>query len=224
MQHTSPYGENESVDAPQDSPSISESEEASLDAIKRNQDRSKKRVSNQKGCNTNYAIGVALLEFLLQKDFLTVQNQNDDNGHVLIKTKRSRYYKPMPLYVSLNFDRNLLPIRVCLPMVFRPRKVDLCEESHGDRINVEQPSYLLSGGYLQNVSKDIIECARLLSTPNVFHYDVRFQNVAQAIQLVEVMNASQEVPYRINHPWLKTIRNDYDLLVQAGLLFSCQRN
>lgn len=232
MQHTSPYGVNESVVAPQ--ASISESEEASLDAIKRNQDRSKKRVSNQKGCNTNfsklsdkqskysctnYAIGVALLEFLLQKDILTVQNQNDDNnGHVLIKTKRSRYYKPMPLYVSLNFDRNLLPIRVCLPMVFRPRKVDLCEESHGDRINVEQPSYILRGGYLQNVSKDIIECARLLSTPNMFHYDVRFQNVEHAIQLVEVMNASQEVPYRINHPWLKTIRNDYDLLVQAGLL------
>jgi hypothetical protein len=48
MQHKSPYGENESVDAPQaqESPWISESEEASLDAIKRNQDRSKKRVSN----------------------------------------------------------------------------------------------------------------------------------------------------------------------------------
>lgn len=204
--------------------------------IESNQGVSKNRVSNQKGGNTNfsqmsdkqskyectnYAIGVALLEFLLHKDFLTVLNQNNENhtGHVLIKTKRSRYYKPMPLYVSLTFDRNLLPIMLSLPMVYPPLMLAQ-DDSHGSKINqnVKPPLLFFRSGYLLNVSKDIIEGARLLSTPNVHHYDVRFHNGAQAEKLVSVMKALQEVPYRINHPWLKTIISDYDLLVRAGLL------
>lgn len=227
------YRKLSSVDAPQEDPEIRESEEDSLDSKKRKKGRSKNRVSNgssntnhskmseiqQKYECTNYGIGVALFEFLLDKGLVTVKNQNNENhtGHILIKTKRSRYYKPMPLYVSLTFDRNLLPVKLSLPMVCRPLPVDV-DESHGDRINVEQPSYFLRGGYLLNVSKDIIEGARLLSTPNVYYYDVRFQNVTQARELASVMNALQEVPFRINHPWLKTIISDYDLLVKAGLL------
>jgi hypothetical protein len=62
----------------------------------------KPTVSNdrqEKYKSTSHAIGTCLLEFLLDKGLVTVVNEDGvrHTGPVLVKSKRGRYYKPMPL-------------------------------------------------------------------------------------------------------------------------------
>jgi hypothetical protein len=85
-------------------------------------------------------------------------------------------------------------------MVCKPKKVAMDSSIGSQNIHVGLTSRHLRGGYLLNVSTDIIHGGRVLSTANVHNYDVRLESKSQAERLLNVMNSMQEVPFRINHP------------------------
>lgn len=138
----------------------------------------------------------------------------------MVKTKKSKYFLPKPLYVAFTFDANLLPIKLSLPMVLKPVDWHLIKlgESFPSQINVKHPLSYLRGGYFCFKKKEIVEGVRLLSTPNSSHYDIRFKKIEDARRLCNIMNALQAVPFKINTPWLETIKNDFSSLVKVGLL------
>lgn len=83
-----------------------------------------------------------------------------------VSKKSGSYYLPNNNYVTCNLDPALLPIKLNLPMVYRP--IDwAC--STGVPHNLSD----LSGGYLSGPTGDIYDRFRLLSTSDNHHFDIK---------------------------------------------------
>nr|BAD66746.1 orf185 [Beta vulgaris subsp. vulgaris]BAD66786.1 orf185 [Beta vulgaris subsp. vulgaris] len=76
-----------------------------------------------KMASSKYNIGSLLVEFLLNRKIITLSNEigySYDN-----KKKDASFYSKKTTYVICNFDLGLLPIKLNLPMVCKPRDWDV---------------------------------------------------------------------------------------------------
>lgn len=79
----------------------------------------------------------------------------------------------------------------------------------------------LVGGYLSAPSGEIYDRYRLLSSDDLHHFYIFFENHQN---LCDIMNKLQRQPFRINRDFLNYLRENYKSIVERGHLmptFSC---
>ena len=92
---------------------------------------------------SHYAIGVSLVEFLVERELITLKTEESYTGVLPVSKKKG--YIPLNCYAMCNFYLSLLPIKLNLPMVFEPLPW---------KSKVDVPSTLadIEGGYLSGLT------------------------------------------------------------------------
>ncbi|KAI3668635.1 hypothetical protein L1987_88361 [Smallanthus sonchifolius] len=108
-----------------------------------------KEVGQKVVLGEHYPIGVALIEFIVERGLMTIQLMDDKKSEVPIQKKKGKYYLPKLLYAIYNFDISLLPLKLNLPMICKP--VDW-QSACGGRVEPKTLSDL-KGGYLSGISE-----------------------------------------------------------------------
>lgn len=156
-----------------------------------------------------YLVGTLLVEFLVSRELITLTNDLDLST-IYAKKKKGCYYYPKSLYAICNFDIHLLPVKLNLPMVCEP--VDWCK-----RNDIAESITDLYGGYLSSPVGDFyLQRYRLLTSRDYEHFSISLGQGYQ--ELCNAMNHLQKQVFTINIDMLNFIKNNYDLLVQSGLL------
>lgn len=65
-----------------------------------------------------YALGVLLVEFLENREFLTLSKDLSLKNFYVAKKKKGKYYLPFNYDAVCNFDISLLPIKLNLPSLY----------------------------------------------------------------------------------------------------------
>lgn len=157
--------------------------------------------------------------FLLGKKLLVLSNDLEFTNVYDSETKRKngKFYIPKTLYGICNFDFSLLPRKLNLPMVCRPRDWDIIPKLKEER---ESPQSLsdLSGGYLSQPIGDFYYINRynLLSSRDLDHFHITLDTGFSV--LCNTMNYLQAQAFEINVDVLNFINKNYDELVKSGLL------
>jgi hypothetical protein len=169
----------------------------------------KKEDDKNESLLTNHHIGVALVEFLVERDLMVLENT--DNLNVPIQKKKGKYFLPKHLFAICNFDVSLLPIKFNLPMV--------CEPLPWGSALLDNliPKYLsdLRGGYLSGIT-GAISRYNLLSTGDINHYYIDISHNYHT--LCDVMNKLQNQPFKISKHMLTYIKKYKEMFVNFGLL------
>lgn len=168
-----------------------------------------KQATDNKRKSKVFSIGVLLVEFLVNREWISLSKELSFNDLYVAK-KKGKYYLPINYYAICNFYLSLLPIKLNLPMVCKP--MDWVSTS-------EKPSSLsdLRGGYLSMPIGDFYQNSyRLISSRDLFHFNIKFEKDYH--QLCKIMNDLQSHAFEINKDVLTFINQNYDLLVKSGLL------
>jgi len=158
-----------------------------------------------------YSFGVFLLEFMKERELVSIMTIESGGG--VKKKSKGSYYYPSNVFIVCKFDLSLLPIKLNLPMI--------CPPLDWQSTSSEAPRYLsdLSGGYLSGPTGEIYDRYRLLSSGNLNHFYIQIggnQNNYQS--LCDVMNVLQRQPFTINSDWLNYLLSNEDSFVDMGLL------
>jgi hypothetical protein len=159
-----------------------------------------------------YPIGTGLVQFMAERDLITLYN--DVSGNVRVIKKKGSYFIPKYLYAACNFDISLLPIKLNLPMVCPP----LDWKSARPDGKIPRNMSDLSGGYLSGPTGEIYERYRLLSSGDINHFYIDIGRDNNYENLCRVMNKLQRQAFQINSDWLTFIQENEDLLVEYGYL------
>jgi len=157
-----------------------------------------------------YPFGTSLVNFMENKKLINLISGLD--GPVRAQKKQGHYYLPSHLYAVCNFDISLLPIKLNLPMVCKPKDwTSNCPQG-------QKPRYLsdLSGGYLSMPTKEMYARYRLLSSTDKNHFYIDIED--NYLYLCRVMNKLQSQAFQINSKWLNYILLNKKLLVENGFL------
>ncbi len=159
-----------------------------------------------------YPFGSGLVQFMEERKLISLVT--DLSGTVRVKKKKGSYFLPSHLYAVCNFDISLLPIKLNLPMVCKPR--DWTSACRGD----QNPRYLsdLSGGYLSGPTGGLYDRYRLLSSGDINHFYIDIGREKNYEKLCLVMNKLQGQAFQINSHWLKCLKYNEDSFVESGLL------
>lgn len=171
--------------------------------------KSDKKKGNRRSKLKIYAIGAHLVDFLVERELISLSDQKNMNDY--INKKKGKFYLPLNVYVICNFDLSILPIKLNLPMVCPPSPWTVYDSE-------KNPSTLsdLHGGYLSQPTGDIYHRYRLLTSHN---YTIYYINIGPQYDiLLKVMNLLQLEPFMINREVLSFILNNRDRLVELGLL------
>ena len=68
----------------------------------------------------NYAIGANLVNFLVERELISLSSEVSFTELPAAKKKGAGYYIPLSCYAMCNFYFSLLPIKLNLPMVCKP--------------------------------------------------------------------------------------------------------
>lgn len=162
-----------------------------------------------------YLIGTLLVEFLVSRELITLTNDLEMSSTTTIfpnKNKKGQYFYPKSLYAICNFNINLLPVKLNLPMVCEPE--DWCEV---DDVSEAKTLTDLYGGYLSKPIGDFyIQRYRLLTSRDYEHFNITLGYDYK--KLCEAMNFLQKQAFTINEDMLNFINNNYEILVKLGLL------
>lgn len=160
-----------------------------------------------------YPIGGSLVSFMIERHFILLYNDFDPIK-VIPKEKDKKYYLPRNLYAVCNFNVALLPIKLNLPMICPPLEWKSVRRSGKKPRNLSE----LSGGYLSNISGEIYDRYRLLTSENTNHFYIYLGDNYE--KLCGVMNKLQGQAFKINSSFLHhLLKNEYYLdLVREGLL------
>lgn len=123
--------------------------------------------------------------------------------------KKGSYYIQSALYALCNFDIALLPIKLNLPMVCKPK--DWAKTCDTPRSMSD-----LEGGYLSDLNGNISRY-RLLSSNNTTNFNIDLEG-EEYMRLCIIMNKLQGQPFQINSLWLHYINDNYSKFVDKGLL------
>ncbi|KAG6621672.1 hypothetical protein I3842_Q008800, partial [Carya illinoinensis] len=159
-----------------------------------------------------FPFGSGLVQFMEERKLISLMS--DLSGSVRVMKKKGSYFLPSYLYAVCNFDISLLPIKLNLPMVCKPR--DWTSARPGNQI----PRYLsdLSGGYLSGPTGGLYDRYRLLSSGDINHFYIYIGGETNYKKLCLVMNKLQGQAFQINSLWLKYLEDNVDLFVESGLL------
>jgi len=112
----------------------------------------------RKVSRSNYALGVGLVEFMVERLLITLQT--DASLNVFLPVSKNKGYVKSNCYAIFNFDLSILPIKLNLPMVCKPLPWQSKVEDY--------PSTLddISGGYLCGLIGEIYNRFPLLRSRN----------------------------------------------------------
>lgn len=146
----------------------------------------KKKQDQIKVSRSDYAIGVNLVEFLVNRNVITVKTDRSNMEEFTISKKGG--YIPLHCYAMCNFDFNILPIKLNLPMVWKP--LDWTSK-------VDSPSTLadIEGGYLSGLTGEIYNRFRLLRSHD---YDNIYIKLKDSNRMCNVLNTLQSQVFKIN--------------------------
>ncbi|XP_070045570.1 probable DNA-directed RNA polymerase [Nicotiana tomentosiformis] len=164
-------------------------------------------------------IGCLLVEFLLDRNVITISNDLSFTAKRVDKKEKGKYYKQKPSHVICNFDISILSIQLNLPMVCRPKSWDVVPQL---KERGEAPKSLsdITGGYLSEPVRDFYLYNRynLLASRDKNNFNILLANNYQ--EMCETMNALQGEGFEINVGVLDFINNNYNGLVETGLLMA----
>lgn len=180
-----------------------------------------------------YTIGYLLVQFLYERNVITFinskkenQDENEDknlyiseNKNLLTK-KKGKYYISTKYYAAFNFDLDLLPVKLNLPMISPPIKWEIRDAK-------KEYMYLtdITGGYLSSPSGEVVDRYQTLSSHNNEFFNISFgksqrtKNINKLNETCELMNWLQKQPFQINSDWLNYIKNNEETLVELGYLY-----
>lgn len=92
---------------------------------------------------SHYAIGVSLVEFLVDRKLITLKTEESYTEVLPVSKKKG--YIPLNCYAMCNFYLSSLPIKLNLPMVFEPL-------SWKSKVDVPSTLADIKGGYLSGLS------------------------------------------------------------------------
>ncbi|KAL4336272.1 hypothetical protein GQ457_07G000170 [Hibiscus cannabinus] len=168
----------------------------------------------KEGMEVMYPIGGSLVSFNHERHFILLYNDFDPIK-VIPKEKDKKYYLPRNLYAVCNFNVALLPIKLNLPMICPPLEWKSVRRSGKKPRNLSE----LSGGYLSNISGEIYDRYRLLTSENTNHFYIYLGDNYE--KLCGVMNKLQGQAFKINSSFLHhLLKNEYFLDLLAHYLES----
>lgn len=159
--------------------------------------------------------GTLLVEFMEMRGLISLLKDLSPPSNV-VPTKKSQkkeekeYYIKKHHYAICNFDMNLLPIKLNLPMVCKP--TDWAPYNDNE---IPQSITDLHGGYLSR-SIGAINRHRLLTSRDLSHFYIKLE--MDWPNLCHIINVLQSEAFEINKTVLNFIKKNYDELVKTGLL------
>ena len=106
-----------------------------------------------------------------------------------MKKKASKHYIPSKCYVVCNFDINLLPVKLNLPMIFLPSKWEL---------PLKKPIMLsdMSGGYLSRLTVDFYNRFSVITSHNYNNFNIVLEKKMD--KFILILNGLQSQKFTIN--------------------------
>jgi len=169
---------------------------------------SKKR--KERKYDKEHPFGVGLVRFMIDRKLIELK---EEGSSIKAVRRGSSYYLPTHQYVVCTFDVSLLPMRLNLPMVCKPRKW-ACLQSDKKARTVSD----LSGGYLCEPTAEMYNRYRLLTSHDVNHFYIDISEGDNSSKLCEVMNKLQSQKFQINRSLLDFIYDNNELLVENGMI------
>lgn len=174
------------------------------------EDLPSRRSGIKSSLDKRYPIGSLLVELIENRGLITLSSDSSDSVQVT-KKKNNSYYLESKLYVLCNFDINILPIKLNLPMIHPPLDWKSALPGYKKARTLSD----LRGGYLTSPSIEFYDRYKLLSTKNIHHFYIDIHNPTA---LCNIMNALQNQAFSINKKWLSYIEKNYGVFVSYGLL------
>lgn len=169
-----------------------------------------RRTGIKSSLDKRYPIGTLLVELIENRGVIRLSTDSSDSVPV-IKKKSQSFYLESKIYVLCNFDINILPVKLNLPMIHKP--LDWESALPGDKMARKFSD--LRGGYLTTPSIEFYDRYKLLSSNNLNNFYISIKNPTA---ICNIMNALQNQAFRINSEWLDYILGNYSKFVSYGLL------
>ena len=164
-----------------------------------------KQRKQRKVTRSDYAIGVGLVEFLVERNLIKLITDESYTEKVVFNQKG---YIDSNCYAMCNFEFSLLPVKLNLPMVYEPLPW---------KSKVDVPSTLadIEGGYLSGLTPEIYHRFRLLTSRDYSHFYIKLKSPKR---MCDVLNKLQSQAFEINSKVLCFILDHRDTLEEVGLL------
>ena len=159
---------------------------------------------------SHYAIGVGLVELLVERQLITLETTEASCMQQVPVSKIKGYI--LNCYAVCNFDLSILPIKLNLPMVCEPAPWNIKADGDGPFTLAD-----IEGGYLSGLSGDISNRFRLLTSRNYSNFFIKLNSPGP---LLRVLNALQSQAFHINDNMLSFIMNNRETLEDAGILMN----
>ncbi|KAF5184765.1 hypothetical protein FRX31_025649 [Thalictrum thalictroides] len=178
-----------------------------------------------------YVIGSKLLEFMIERKLIYIENITADDKKAVVKEKGKGYLESN-LFAVCNFDLNLIPLNLNLPMVCKPLNWEhITEKEFFFDFEEKSKPFMLSdmvGGYLSCPNLDIYNCFNfkssldnsrfsLLSSRNLNNFNIELDG-SKYKEMCDILNGLQKQGFKINKNILEFIKNNRATLEKEGLL------
>lgn len=150
-----------------------------------------------------HPIGVGLVRYMLDRKLIDLQAHSPS---IQAMKRGKSYYIPTHQYVVCSFDVTLLPLRLNLAMVCKPR-----EWSALHNVKKVRTVSDLTGGYLCEPTAEMYNRYRLLTSHDVNHFYIDISDGFE--ELCNVMNKLQSQKFQINSKLIDFINMNYEYLV-----------
>ena len=162
------------------------------------------------GQSNKKTIGRNLIRYLVDREFISIVSME-----VPLKKRQNQNHPKTVLYsyVECKFNLKLLPLRLNLPMVVRPKKwcVNPKRLQKGNNIKLHE----LEGGYLTVSKENEYNRFSLLASRDTDHFNIIIKDVPG---LCSILNNLQSKAFRINETMLDFLLTNRSLLEEADLL------
>ena len=159
---------------------------------------------------SHYAIGVGLVELLVERQLITLETTGASYMPQVPVSKIKGYI--LNCYAVCNFDLSILPIKLNLPMVCKPAPWNIKADGDGPITLAD-----IEGGYLSGLTGDLSNRFRLLTSRNYSHFFIKLNSPGP---LLKILNALQSQAFQINDTMLSFIMNNREALEEAGILMN----
>ncbi|XP_073313488.1 probable DNA-directed RNA polymerase [Primulina huaijiensis] len=162
-----------------------------------------------------YEIGIRLLEFMIERQLIYIETFIADGKKAVVKEKGKGYLESN-LFAVCNFKLSLLPLKLNLPMVCKPKDWELKSD-----VDKTKPMMLsdMRGGYLSDPTLDIYNRLSLISSRNLSNFNIELHD-SKYKELCFILNGLQNQGFKINKIMLEFIKRNRATLEKLGYLMS----
>lgn len=156
-----------------------------------------------------FKIGSNLVEFMIERDVIILSTEINISDKTIVK-EIGKGFKLLNCYVFCNFSLKELPIKLHLPMVYKPNNWVA---------KVKNPNTLsdISGGYFCNSTIPIINRFSVITSRDLNNFNILLSKT-NYLSLLNILNSLQSESFEINKDVLEFILNNRKRLVELELL------